>query len=40
MLDSQNYICSKPYFYEISERESIEIDTELDFEFSEFLYNK
>ncbi len=40
MLESKNYICSKPYFYEISERESIEIDTELDFEFSEFLYNK
>ena len=40
MLDSQNYICSKPYFYEISERESTEIDTKLDFEFSEFLYNK
>ena len=40
MLDSKNYICSKPYFYEISERESTEIDTKLDFEFSEFLYNK
>ena len=40
MLDSKNYICSNPYFYEISERESTEIDTELDFEFSEFLYNK
>ena len=40
MLDSKNYICSNPYFYETSERESTEIDTELDFEFSEFLYNK
>lgn len=40
MLKSKNFICSKPYFYEVSETETIDIDTELDFEFAEFLFKK
>ena len=40
MLKSKNFICDKPYFYELSEDENIDIDTELDFEFAEFLYKK
>ena len=40
MLKSKNFICDKPYFYELSENENIDIDTELDFEFAEFLYKK
>ncbi len=40
MLKSKNFICDNPYFYEISETESIDIDTELDFEFAEFLFKK
>ena len=40
MLKSKNFICSKPHFYELSENESIDIDTELDFEFAEFLFKK
>lgn len=40
MLEAKNMICSKPYFYEISDVEAIDIDTELDFEFAEFLFRK
>ena len=40
MLLSKNMICSKPYFYEVSDVESVDIDTELDFEFAEFLFKK
>lgn len=40
MLKSKNFICDNPYFYELSETESIDIDTELDFEFAEFLFKK
>ena len=40
MLESKNFICSKPYFYELSNIESIDIDTKLDFEFAEFLFKK
>jgi N-acylneuraminate cytidylyltransferase len=40
MLKSKNFICDKPYFYELSESENIDIDTELDFEFAEFLFKK
>ena len=40
MLKSKNFICDKPYFYELSENENIDIDTELDFEFAEFLFKK
>lgn len=38
MLESKNVICSNPYFFEINQEEAIDIDTELDFEFAEFLY--
>jgi len=40
MLRSKNFICDKPYFYEMNEIEAIDIDTELDFEIAEFLYIK
>jgi N-acylneuraminate cytidylyltransferase len=40
MLKSKNFICDKPYFYELPETEAIDIDTELDFEFAEFLFKK
>jgi N-acylneuraminate cytidylyltransferase len=40
MLKSKNFICDNPYFYPISDIESIDIDTELDFEFAEFLFKK
>ena len=40
MLKSKNFICSKPNFYELSDTEAIDIDTELDFEFAEFLFKK
>ena len=40
MLEAKNFICSKPYFYEVSEIESIDIDTPIDFDFAEFLYKR
>ena len=40
MLESKNVICSNPLFHEVTDIEAIDIDTELDFEFAEFLYNK
>ena len=40
MLKSKNVICSNPLFLEVTDIEAIDIDTELDFEFAEFLYNK
>jgi N-acylneuraminate cytidylyltransferase len=40
MLKSKNFICDKPHFYELPETEAIDIDTELDFEFAEFLFKK
>ena len=40
MLKSRNFICDRPYFYEVSELESIDIDTTLDFEFAEYMFNK
>ena len=40
ILHSKHLICSKPYFYKINEIEAVDIDTELDFEFAEFLFNK
>ena len=40
MLKSKNFICDKPNFYELTDIEAIDIDTELDFEFAEFLFNK
>ena len=40
MLDAKNFICSKPYFYQVSETEAIDIDTPIDFDFAEFLYKR
>jgi len=40
MLKSRNYICSKPYFKKVTQLEAIDIDTELDFEFAQFLFQK
>jgi N-acylneuraminate cytidylyltransferase len=40
MLSAKNLITKRPYFYEISDIESVDIDTELDFEFAEFLFKK
>ena len=40
MLKAKNFICNKPYFYEVSEIEAIDIDTPIDFDFAEFLYKK
>lgn len=40
MLRDKNFICGNPYFYKISQTESIDIDTPLDFEFAEFLFRK
>jgi len=40
MIEKRNIIGDNPYFYELNELESVDIDTNLDFEFAEFLYNK
>ncbi len=40
MLKSRNFICDNPYFYKVSQTESIDIDTKLDFEFAEFLFKQ
>jgi len=40
MILAKHLICSKPYFYKINEIEAVDIDTELDFEFAEFLFKK
>lgn len=40
MLRSRNFICDNPHFYPISDTEAIDIDTELDFKFAEFLFNE
>ena len=40
MLRDKNFICGKPFFYHVSQVESVDIDTELDFEFAEFLFRK
>lgn len=37
MLESKNFICSKPYFHKLYGIETVDIDTELDFKFAEFL---
>ena len=40
MLTKRDVVGEKPYFFEISALESVDIDTELDFEIAEFLYKK
>ena len=40
LLKSKNFICSNPEFLTISDRESVDVDTLLDFEFAEYLYSQ
>lgn len=40
MIEYKNVIGRTPYMYELSETESVDIDTEFDFEIAEFLYKK
>lgn len=40
MVQYKNVIGHSPYMYELTESESIDIDTEFDFEIAEFLYKK
>lgn len=40
MIEYKNVIGRMPYMYELSETESVDIDTEFDFEVAEFLYKK
>jgi N-acylneuraminate cytidylyltransferase len=40
MLKAKNMICSKPYFMKVSQEEAIDIDTQIDFEFAEFMFKK
>ena len=40
ILETKHLICNKPYFYILDEIEAVDVDTDLDFEFAEFLFNK
>ncbi|GGW87181.1 acylneuraminate cytidylyltransferase family protein [Salegentibacter mishustinae] len=40
MLGSRSYIGSKPYFLPISQEESIDIDTDIDFDFAEYMFSR
>lgn len=40
MLETRSYIGKNPYFYKVTQEEAVDIDTELDFEFAEFLFQK
>jgi N-acylneuraminate cytidylyltransferase len=40
MINCKNVVCNKPYIYPIDETEATDIDNEIDFEFSEFVYRK
>lgn len=40
MLAARNFICSNPYFHKVSQLEAIDIDTDVDFEFAEFMFKK
>lgn len=40
MINRRNIMGEKPFFYELNELEAVDIDTDLDFEFAEFLYKK
>lgn len=40
MLEARSYIGKNPYFYKVTQEEAIDIDTELDFEFAEFMYQR
>lgn len=40
MLEARSYMGKNPYFYKVSQTEAIDIDTELDFDFAEFMFKK
>jgi CMP-N-acetylneuraminic acid synthetase len=40
MLERSNVVGHRPFFYSLDEVEAVDIDTETDFEFAEFLYDK
>lgn len=40
MLQSKNIVSETPEFYVLDEKESVDIDTELDFKFAEYLYKE
>ena len=40
MIEISNFVGRNPYLYKISALEATDIDTELDFEVAEYLYNK
>lgn len=40
MIEKQDIIGNNPYLYKISPLEATDIDTELDFEFAEYMYKK
>lgn len=40
MSSRRNVVGSKPYFFELDQIESVDIDNYIDFEFAEFLYKK
>ena len=40
MMQRKNVVGKDPMFYIVSEEESIDIDTPLDFEFAKYLYKK
>jgi len=40
MIECKNVVGEKPYIHSIDEVESLDIDTENDFEFAEFLYRR
>ena len=40
MIKNKSIIGRRPYLYRLDELESVDIDTEIDFKFAEFLFNK
>ena len=40
MIKNRNAIGERPFFIKLGEEEAFDIDTELEFEFAEFLYKK
>lgn len=40
VIEAKHLICKKPCFLKLNEIEAVDIDTELDFEFAEFLFKK
>jgi N-acylneuraminate cytidylyltransferase len=40
MIERGNVVGTRPLFYPLDEVESVDIDTDLEFEFAEYLYNK